>query len=298
MSADDGRGDDRRDALFLLAAGAPGDDERTALEPDERAALEADLAQAGAEGEASLERARARLAHVSLTVEPVEPPASLRRDLLARVASQADAPSGGLPWPALAAAAGLALVVGAALGWQAGRTAEAPEAEAIAEAEAPEPALDAADAPSLQERLDELQAMLDEADDELIQVSDSLDLAQEKLQLLRSEGLLRVALVGEGDADEARGTMYWEWEHEYTCLVHVTFLPVPPPGHERVAWLLDEAGGYIRVGALTRDEDGGFSVFTKLPTEPRPIVRALVSEEPEGEPGIAPTGPVLLTAAL
>lgn len=271
---------DRLDDLFLLAADA--------LEGEERERLEAHLQEGCPTCETRLDRAREALAATLLTLEPVEPPARIRRDLVARAShgdDRAAAPRRRSGWGMAAAAAALALVLGTGLGaWLARQpTPDPPDETAAADPE---------------ERIRELEEMIDEADEELSELGDDLELAQEMLVLLRSDHLVRVALAGQGEHSDARGTMFWEWEDEYTCFVHVLALPPAPPEREHVAWLADDAGDFVRVGALAPDDEGASTVFAKLPAEPRRVVRVIVSEEPASAPGEAPTGPVLLAATL
>ena len=72
-------GEDRRDDVLLYASGA--------LEGSERAAVERYLAQGGPRAAGELAEAEATLAHLALSLDPLDPPERIRHALLARVSA-------------------------------------------------------------------------------------------------------------------------------------------------------------------------------------------------------------------
>jgi hypothetical protein len=274
---------ERRDAIFLYAAGA--------LEDDERREIAAHLETGCPRCADALSEASAALAQLVESLDRVAPPEGSKERLLARIAA-ASIPA--LPrGPALAArrakgatgadrraalVAGVGLLLGAsvsaALAW---RLAVAPlQAERAA----------------LEQALGAATAELAEQDSEMHALEADARHAAEQLRLLRASDLEVMELTGAMSEREASGRIFWERD-DYRCYFHAERMAVPAPGRTYVLWVVSARGEFFAVASFAPDARGEVALLTKLPKGLSPIARSLVTDEPS-EHGERPTGSVHL----
>jgi hypothetical protein len=278
---------ERRELIYLHAAGV--------LEDDERNELEAHLATGCPHCSQALAEEREQLAGLALSLAPVVPPTRVREQLLSRAREQSARPS--TPRPArlprlrlaprqAAAFAGVALGAAAltlaVVRWQ------SPAAQ--------EPAALAADAPSADAseaalELESLREQLAEQDEELADLEGQIEGAGEISKLLSARELDVLELAAAEPGSEAWGRAFWD--PDYHCYFRARGLP-PLPGEQRyVLWMIGANDRLHAAGTLEPDARGDFVIYTRLPRELSPISRSFVTAEAE-PPGDQPTGPTLL----
>jgi hypothetical protein len=278
---------DRRDAIFLLAAGV--------LESGEEQDLASHLATGCARCADALTEAREALALLAQSVDPVAPPVGSRERLLARVgaahrpriarsaASRAARRRAAVWRVAAAASIGLALGGGAGA-YAAWRWAVSPLA---AERLALERRLEAARAD-----VAELGRALAEQDRDLAELEDEARLATEALELLRADDVEVMVLAASDPAHGGSARIFWE-RADYGCYFHAEDLAPPSDGRRYVLWVVSAGGEHLAAASFAPDAHGDAVVVTRLPKHLAPIVRAFVTEE-AAPPGDEPAGSVRL----
>jgi len=282
----------RAPEILLFAAGV--------LEGEADTDMAAHLRAGCAACESELVSARALLAELSSSLDPVEPSAAVRERLLARVAGQqaaaraeASARSG---WGRLALAAGLAAVVAAGLSVGLfDRLAAEPLRSEIARLEAESHSL-LAGRQDLEARLSELEALQAEQDSELADLEGTLARREELVELLHAPDLEMLVLVAAPTQPGARARVFWEWE-DYACYLHATGLAAPPQGRVYMLWLLAEDGRWVRAGELSPGASGETSFFTRLSRDTGRVSQARVTLESAADAD-EPTGEVQLSGRL
>jgi len=281
---------ERREQIYLHAAGV--------LEDDERTELEAHLGSGCPRCNEALEEERERLATLALSLAPVVPPARVRERLLARVREQAirgaspgarQAPRVRRPrlaWRRLAAFAGVALG-GAALAlgvaWSQLESRPAADGAALA-TDLPSPDEAALELASLRESLDE-------QDREVAELESRLEAAAEVSQLLGARELEVLDLAAAEPGSGAWGRAFWD--PDYRCYFRAEGLAPLSDERRYVLWMVGAGERVHAAGTLEPDPRGDVVFYTRLPRELSPILRTFVTAEadPHGE---LPAGPTLL----
>jgi anti-sigma-K factor RskA len=278
---------ERRERIYLHAAGV--------LEDDERSELEAHLATGCPECHEALDAEREQLGALALALAPVAPPARVRERLLERVRDgqrgihpiPRPAPRAWRPGPALGRAAGFAAAaLGAAaltlvlLRWPGGAPATEPASEAPREDAASELAV--------------LQEQLAEQDAELAGLEERLDAADDVAKLLGARELEVLDLAAAEPDSAAWGRAFWD--PEYRCYFRAEGLAPLAEDRHYVLWMVGAEERVHAAGTLEPDGKGHVTFYTRLPRELSPISRTFVTveSEPTGE---APNGPTLLAGA-
>jgi hypothetical protein len=259
---------DRRDAIFLLAAGA--------LESGEEHDVALHLATGCSRCGGALAEAREALSLLPQSLDPVALPAGARARLLARATGGVRAPRIGSRRLALRGA-GIAASIGLVIG--AGGTSLAAWWYAVA---------------PLRAELADLRSELDEQDRDLALLEADARLARQALQLLRADDVEAMALVAVEAAPSASGRVFWE-RRDYGCYFHAEGLAAPAEGRTYVLWVVSAGGSTFAAAKFVPDASGEASFVTRLPRDLAPIARALVTEEPVAHGG-APGGAVQLEA--
>ncbi len=278
---------ERRERIYLHAAGV--------LEDDERNELETHLATGCPECHEALDAEREQLGGLALALAPVVPPARVRERLLERVREAQrgvhpiprQAPRTWQPAPALRRAAGFAVVaLGAAaltlvlVRWQGSAPAAAPASEAPREAAASE--------------LAAAQEQLAEQDTELAELEERLDAADDVATLIGARELEVLDLAAAEPGSAAWGRAFWD--PEYRCYFRAEGLVPLADDQHYVLWMVGAEERVHAAGTLEPDARGDVTFYTRLPRELSPISRTFVTAEavPHGE---LPAGPTLLAGA-
>jgi hypothetical protein len=270
--------DDREDLLFLYAA--------EALEGDERAEVEAWLAQGGATAEAALAAAEQEVAGLTRLLAPVVPDPAVAARLRRRIAAGGRAPARG--WARAALAAGLAALLAGSAGYGAGRRLA--ERSAGARLAALEAELEAAlaERDQLDDELGELEAAHRTLESEQV-------LARKTIQTLSADHTEALSLTGTAARPEARARVYWDWDSWY-CYLRADGLS-PGPNGVYALWLFTDDGDVIGVGTFGTDERGHATLIAPVPHDVGHVVRAGVSIEPDDRLGSRPRGEVVLVGS-
>ncbi|MBW2279745.1 MAG: anti-sigma factor [Deltaproteobacteria bacterium] len=257
-------GEDRRDDVLLYASGA--------LEGSERDEVERYLAKGGPRAAGELAEAEATLAHLALSLDPLDPPDRVKHALLERVSAarprllrpRPATPHGSRPgrspqatrrrgvsrtWLRTAVAVGLALP----LAWFGAYTTFA--------------------------------ARVGGLERELVEQSASLNL------LAVADGKLEVKVIElEGPALRRRGfgRMYQNWQTG-DCYLFAHGIRRPADGMSYRAWFTGMDGELVRGPALRIDERGDASLLTRLPRNVDLGAPVVVTLEADGSAS-GPTG--------
>jgi len=245
--------EERRDALFLFAA--------EELDAPERDELRAHLAEGCPRCLGALAESQAALARLALEVQPVEPPARVRKALAGRIALETRlaevraAPAGEArrDWRTLALAAGLAAIVAAGASALATRArVRAVERDAI-------------------ER----------------------DTA---LNVIGSKYMRRVEVSGPALGFQGRGLLYWDY-HSGGCYFRATEMQPPEAGKVYVLWFTDSDGAPLRAGVLTLGPNHEATLLTEMPRSIDMTGQVAVTLE-SNPAAIAPTAQPVLHGEL
>jgi anti-sigma-K factor RskA len=275
---------ERRERIYLHAAGV--------LEDDERTELEVHVATGCPECSEALDEERERFGALALALAPVVPPARVRERLLERVR---EAQHGVHPiprpapraWPLTlrraagfaAAALGAAALTLALVRWQATpaaeRASEAPPDEAAGELAA-------------------LEEQLAEQDAELAGLEERLDAADDVAKLLGARELEVLDLAAAEPGSAAWGRAFWD--PEYRCYFRAEGLAPLTDDRHYVLWMIGAEERVHAAGTLEPDREGHVTFYTRLPRELSPISRTFVTVE-SGPTGEEPAGPTLLAGA-
>jgi anti-sigma-K factor RskA len=284
---------ERRERIYLHAAGV--------LEDDERTELEAHLGSGCPECNEALDEERERLGALALALAPVVPPARVRERLLERVREQTQRGTHPSSWPAprawrpalgarraagfAAVGLGAAALTLAAVWWQ----GERPAAEAPASAA---PAGEAGAAAELE--LASLRDELAEQDETLAELESEAEAALQVSKLLGARELEVLDLAAAEPGSEAWGRAFWD--PEYRCYFRAEGLAPLAPEQSYVLWMIGAEERVHAAGVLAPDARGDVTFYTRLPRELSPISRTFVTAEtsPHGE---LPAGPTLLAGA-
>jgi anti-sigma-K factor RskA len=278
---------ERRERIYLHAAGV--------LEDDERSELETHLATGCPECTEALDEERERLGGLALALAPVVPPARVRERLLERVREgqrgvhpiPRQAPRTWRPALVLRRAAGFAVVaLGAAaltlvlVRWQGSAPAAEPASEAPRDAAASE--------------LAAAQEQLAEQDTELAELEERIDAADDVAALFGARELEVLELAAAEPSSAAWGRAFWD--PEYRCYFRAEGLAPLAPEQSYVLWMVGAEERVHPAGVLAPDARGDVTFYTRLPRELSPISRTFVTVE-SGPVGEAPAGPTLLAGA-
>jgi len=241
-----------------------------ALDGEDRARLEAHLAEGCAQCERVLRESEEALSRVALAVPREIPPAHVRQQLLARLDATAPRP---LPqtrrWLPRAAAIAAAMLIAAGLG--AGFMAAHYEKRL---------GVVVREATTMRERL----AQQDQA------LREQVRLYADVAELLRDPGTRVFAMQGTGPSPHAVGRVVW---HETRGgHVFVANLPAPPEGKTYELWTI--TGGAPRPAGLFAPDASGKAQHT-VAAAGKVDVFAVTLEPAGGVP--APTGPIVLASA-
>ncbi len=298
--------EDRRDDIFLFAA--------ESLEGREREELSSHLDSGCEICQGELRQAQEILTDVSFSLDPVKPPPQSKARLLARVLGEEDEPSVGALSrmqasirPSLwrgALAAGIASVAAAGLTAALVTRPSAPSVEELLELKKASVSLSAErDAlllanEDLRTERDELQEFLDEQDEELSDLENSLSISSVALEMLRQPNIDRAQLSGTKLQPHATGTVFWEWE-AYNCYFYAENLKSLAADRTYAIWLFEADGAPVFIGTFTPDDRGRANFFQTLPDAELNPVRLAVTDEPYDvvEPE-SPTGAVHLEAVV
>jgi hypothetical protein len=278
--------EERRDAILFWVMGQ--------LEPGPAEELRLHVSGGCAACAAHLAEARELELGLLLAPLPAEPPDSLRRRLVERIAgARAEVPrlAPARRLRARVAAIAAALAVALAAGYRLGGARSGDSTGSAAPA----------DAATLAEELAAAREALEESDAELGGLEASVrDLetrlaeAREQIRLLRAADVQRLALAGSAAQPSARAEMFWQWRDGYYCYLHVEGLRAPPQGRVYVLWIEDDAGERRLVGEFVPDAAGGAELWVRIGGEAGHARAALVTLEPAGA-GV-PAGEVQLTS--
>jgi len=270
-------GNDREDLLFLYAADA--------LEGDERAEVEAWLAQGGAAERAALAQAEQEVAGLARALAPVAPDSAVGERLRRRIEAPRAARGAARGWGRAALAAGLAALVAGGVGYGAGRRlAERSAGARVA-------ALEAELAEALAER-DQLDEELAEQEAAHRQLETEQVLARKTIETLSADHTEALALAGTAARPDARARVYWDWDSWY-CYLRADGLS-PGPNGVYALWLFTDEGDVIGVGTFGTDARGHATLVAPVPHDVGRVVRAGVSIEPDDRLGPGPRGEVVL----
>lgn len=289
-----------------------------ALDPEDRAAVEANLAASPAHQE-ELRQLREVVALLPYAVQPIAPPDRVRADLMARVTA-ASRPTDDaqprstqrrrpLPWARALAAATLAALVLALGGLSLTLN------DTIARQERTNLDLSAALA-TLQNTLDETRARqetisgeLATSRAELAQVGAELRASEERIGQLRAElaqddyvisfvsapGVATRQLRPSGLQLAARGEMYM-YPGQPSAVVLFSGLPILEPGKVYQFWLAD-GSTQVAGGTFVVDQTGIGHIIVRAPREVNAFRQVMVTVEPEGG-SLAPSETVVLEGNL
>jgi hypothetical protein len=247
--------DERKDAVFLYAAGD--------LEPAEREAVRAHLLSGCPRCGGTLAEAEAVLASLPLALEPVKPSAATRDKLMARVrapsASDADAAPAmkltrGMPPPSrgrftlgsLVTYSGIAATIAAIIAGVAVRQ-------------------------NMQPKIDQLASVRD---------------------LLLCERMQMVSLNQPDTPGPASGRVYCDTDHGRWGIVVFNLKP-PPPGKTYQLWAIPQGGNAMPMKTFTVDATGKAMLVQHLPLATTTFKAAAITMEPDGGSQV-PTMPIQL----
>jgi hypothetical protein len=265
----------RRDALLLRA----GD----ALEPGERAELDAHLATGCPRCAGALAEAEAVLAHLGLALTPVAPPAPVRERLLARVANYRDrrtraelrVPRSEAPPRASRVRSWLVAAGSAAAG-----ALVAFGATQLA-GEDPSQVLER----QLSARAAEIAAL----ERAVVDVSSALD-------VLRASKLRVISLAGPKQSGRGNARIYWDWRTG-GCYLYATNVRPPPPGHVYRLWFTSVDEKPLPGGSIEVKPSGEATLLTKMPMDIDLFGEVFITLE-STEPKELPTGALVLSGRL
>ena len=241
-----------------------------ALEPDERRAFEAHVAEcaACAEEVRALRPVADALAH---SVPQRTPPADLRARVLNTIvpgAGDTQALVTSSPRPAmagwLALAAALVVAVGASVyAWQLQRRVR-----------------------TLEARLDGAEQRASSAERAVAEARRTAGETQAAMSVLAAPDMVRIELAGQSAAAAARARALWS--RNRGMVFTATNLPQAPAGRVYQVWVVT-AGGPVSAGLLTPDTGGRAEAYFNTPADIAPPTAVAVTLEPAG--GVpAPTG--------
>ena len=264
--------DERRDLFLLYAADA--------LDAAEREELRDHLSSGCVACAGSLAEAEATWAAVPLGLEPVEPAAALRQQLMDRVTA-AVGPSvrAGYPvwrWllPAAAAAAVAAAVTYVAVARQ--DRQQLAEARFVYNTDA---------------RAVLLQSALADRDQTVEQLRRKLVGQQDLVDALQSPAARLVQLAGVGQK-AASARLVWDPAAGRSVLL-ATGLTPPPPGRTFELWFITADQRKVRAATFDPAATGGAVVAVPIPLGLQPLAVAAVTDEPAGG-SASPTGTIQL----
>jgi hypothetical protein len=290
---------DRRQAIFLHAAGV--------LDDAERAELDAHLATGCPRCADARAQAEEELAGLALALDPIAPPARVRERLLARArAESGPAPPdrGTAPPPphapdtrsrrrrrrplAAGLAAGVAAAAALAAGWW---TVVRPLEQERDRLAGEKLALELAHEATLAE-LAAVREEMAEQDDELSQLEARVERSLQEVSLLSARKVDAVELSPREPGSGAWARIFWD--EDYRCYFRAQGLPPLEPDRSYVLWAFAPDDAVHPVGELAPDAEGAATLYTRLPRDFRPVVRTIVTSEPTPH-GDRPSGPVVLS---
>jgi len=241
------------------------------MDPAEQEMLRAHLAGGCPRCAGALAEAEATVAHLPMTLKPVEPPKSARDKLMQRVlaspgravSSPSQSRSSVFPW-AVAAAAVLALTVG---GIYLNRTAT---------------------------RARDAIASRQQVERELLTIRDENTQLRNVAALLNSSQLDLVKLASQ--ESPARGRIFWDRERN-RWHVQVFDLAAPKPGREFELWFITPDDRKIPAGTFRVDASGRGVHEVEVPKDIGPIKLAAITDEPIGG-APQPTGSIHLAGSV
>ena len=247
--------EERKDLILFYAADA--------LEPDEVAEIRAHLQTDCPRCVGRLAEASAALAHLSLALDPIAPPAQVKERLMARVRSDARAqdrlpgrragprrrPRGGI-WGRPLAAAGLAALISILI-------VGLPARERIT---------------ALEAQLARQVALIHE-----LEVSSTVKVAA--LRVVTSPKVQVIVLKGPALKGRGSGRLYWNWRTG-DCYLHATGLRSPGPDKVYALWFTDVDGEAMAAGTFVTNEEGDATFLTALPSGIDVYAPAFVTTEP------------------
>jgi len=223
------------------------------------------------------------LAHLSLALPPVEPPASSRDRLLARVARYRDRrartelrplsapPSERRSRRALWLAAAGSAAAGAVLAFGALRLGEEDASEALER--------------KLSERAAEIAAL----ERSIVDASSALD-------VLRASKLRVISLAGPAQSGRGTARIYWDWRTG-GCYLYATNVRPPPPDHVYRLWFTNVDEQPIPAGVIDVKSTGEATLITKMPMDIDLFGDVFITLERSGSPQI-PSGALVLSGRL
>ncbi|HZM68764.1 MAG TPA: anti-sigma factor, partial [Candidatus Cryosericum sp.] len=231
-----------------------------------------------------LAEAEAVLGHLPFVLAPERPPASVREELLRRVAAS----------PRRRQAAGLEPGASTerplAAPWRAGLWR--PALAAIAAALLTALGLSA----SFERSRQALRVRLDAQDREIARLHETVQSAGETLRVLRSPAVRVVALSGTKEQPQAAGRIFWD-QSRRTWHFYAAALRSPGAGRTYQLWFITPAQEKISAGTFDVDASGEGSLEVPLPPGLDVVALAAVSDEPAGG-SPQPTGSIHLAGAV
>lgn len=214
-----------------------------------------------------------------LGIDPVTPPAGIRKELLKRAEASirnrpAAAPAPVVSrspgwwsyWPAALAGGAVAAAIVAGLFWSAFRA----QRQTVA---------------SLQQDLRHLQ-------DQVRQLRGTLDQTNQSIHLLQSPAVQLVSLEGTPARPQAKARVFWDKEKDAWHVVASGLAPTAP-GKTYELWLINADQKKIPAGTFDVGPDGEGQSLAKPPPDAGRIVALAVTDEPAG--GVPqPTGRIQL----
>ena len=239
-----------------------------ALDPEERGELEAHLERHCPQCTPGVRQARGLAAQIALAAPPAEPPARLRRRVLAAVSPAPEPRSAG--WGLTHAWATTALLMLAAVIWYANKDHQT-----------------AAEVAALNLRLEQASATYRELAVRNRALSDALAL----VNLPESRQLV----FGTADPEPPRGRI---WVHpQRGVLLLASRLPAAPAGRIYEMWILPKSGPPAPAGLFNSDARGEASHVWAVPVDLTAAAAIAVTQEPETGAS-APTSTPIIVAKL
>jgi anti-sigma-K factor RskA len=257
--------DERRDSIFLLAAGQ--------LEPSEAEELRRHIASGCPICAGALAEAETTLAQMSLVLDPIDPSLGAGAKLMSRIQSAVQ-PDGTFSHPATIA------FYEKASGREIGAKSERPS-ERVGKHSSPWRIFTA--------------SLLSAAAAIAVTSTIFLYATRTSRQFFGSSDLQTVALTSDIQP-QARGQVLWDRDHSQ-WRVSVFNLSPPAPGKEYELWFIPPGGKPMRSKTFNVDSSGSASLIVQVPTNIGPIALAAITDEPVG--GVdAPTGKIQLAGKV